>query len=90
MPQASVVRNPKQREEYFREQFAWDGGNNHPHWATVDDCRVGFLTFEVFEEQKRANVNNFYVIPERRRQGCGTAMSQWLFSYLDRLGGGTN
>ena len=86
MPQASVLRDPGQREAYFQEQFAWEGGNNHPYWAMVDDCRVGFVAFEVSEEQKRAKVNNFYVVPEKRRQGYGTAMVQWLFSYLDGLG----
>lgn len=86
MPQAIVVRDPKQRDAYFQEQFAWDGKNNHPHWAIVDDCHVGFMTFEVSKEQKGARVNNLYVVPEKRRQGYGAAVVQWLFSYLDGLG----
>ncbi len=86
MPQAIVVRDAERRDAYFQEQFAWDGKNNHPWWAVVDGCRVGFMAFDVFREQKRARVNNFYVTPERRRQGYGTAMMEWLFSYLDGLG----
>jgi len=86
MPQAIVVRDSGQREAYFEEQFAWDGGSNHPHWAMDDQSRVGFLAFEVSEEQKRAQVNNLYVVPERRCRGYGAAMVQWLFSHLDSLG----
>ena len=86
MPQAIVLRDAPARDAYFQEQFAWDSGNNHPHWAMVDDCRVGFMTFEVSKEQKRAKVNNFYVVPQMRHQGYGSAMVQCLFEYLDSLG----
>lgn len=86
MPQAVVVRELKQRDAYFQDQFAWDGKNNHPHWAVVDDCRVGFMTFEVVKEHKGARVNNLYVVPEKRRQGYGAAMVQWPLSHLDGLG----
>lgn len=86
MPKADVVRVPVQREIYFQEQFAWDGGNNHPHWAIADNRRIGLMAFEVSDDQKRAKVNNFYVIPEKRRQGYGTSMVQWLLSYFDELG----
>lgn len=86
MPKAIVVRDPEQWEAYFQEQFAWDGGNNHPHWAIIGDLHVGFMAFEVSDDRERAKVNNFYVIPEKRRQGHGTAMVQWLFSHLDSLG----
>jgi ribosomal protein S18 acetylase RimI-like enzyme len=86
MPRPVVVRDPAQWEAYSREQFAWDGGNNHPHWAIVDDSHVGFLAFEVSEEQRRARVNHVYVVPGKRRQGYGTAIVRWLFRHLDRLG----
>lgn len=86
MPSASVVRTPERRCAYFEEQFAWDGGNNHPRWTVVDGEPLGFLAFEVFEIEKRASISNFYVVPGRRRRGYGTAMVQWLFSHLDSLG----
>ncbi len=31
-------------------------------------------------------VNDFYVLPEARRQGYGRAMVQWLLAHLDSLG----
>jgi ribosomal protein S18 acetylase RimI-like enzyme len=86
MPKAEVVTDPERREAYFHARFAWDGGNNHPHWAIVGTRRVGVLAFEVSDDQTRARVNDFYVVPEERRRGYGTAMVRWLFSYLDRLG----
>jgi len=85
MPKSIVIQDIKRREAYFEQEFTWDGGSNHPHWAIVENSHVGFMTFEVSKEQKIATVNNLYVIPDRRRQGCGTAMVQWLFSRLDRL-----
>ena len=86
MPKARSVRDPEQRETTFRAEFDWDGGNNHPYWAMVDRRWVGFMAFEVSDDQRQARVNNFYVVPAERRKGYGTAMAQWLFSYLDNLG----
>jgi len=87
MPKADVATDPDKWEAYFQDQFAWDGGNNHPHWAILDDDRrIGFMTFEVSDDDVCARVNDFYVVPEERRKGYGSAMVQWLFSHLDSLG----
>jgi ribosomal protein S18 acetylase RimI-like enzyme len=86
MPKSNVVNDPDQWEAYFQKEFAWNGRNNHPHWATVADERIGFMTFEVVGNQKQAIINNFYIIPDKRRQGYGQVMVQWLFSHFDNLG----
>ncbi|MBN1811000.1 MAG: GNAT family N-acetyltransferase, partial [Anaerolineae bacterium] len=46
----------------------------------------GFVSLEVFTAQKRVFVGNFYIIPEERRKGYGTAMVAWLLSRLDSIG----
>ncbi|MBN1810949.1 MAG: GNAT family N-acetyltransferase, partial [Anaerolineae bacterium] len=86
MPRSAVVQDAERGEAYFRGEFAWNGGNRHPYWALVDGCPIGFVSLEVFTAQKRAFVDNFYVVPEERRRGYGTAMVAWLFSLLDDLG----
>ena len=86
MPKANVIKDPEQREAYFQERFAWDGGNRHPHWAVAEGRRIGFIMFEVAGDQKRAWVEDFYVLPEVRRKGYGTAIVQWLSTHLDSLG----
>ena len=86
MPNSTVVRDTEQRDAYFQEEFAWDGGNRHPYWALVDGRLVGFVSFEVSEAQRCAFVDGFYVVPEERRKGYGRDLVAWLFSHLDRLG----
>jgi ribosomal protein S18 acetylase RimI-like enzyme len=86
MPQSIVVRDPQRKEAFFQDEFSWDGGGNYPHWIVADGCRVGFVTFQVSRERKRARINNFYVVPEKRRRGHGSAVVRWLFSYMDGEG----
>ena len=86
MPQALVLQDPERREAHFQDNFAWDDGNRHPHWALVNNRPIGFMSFEVYEETKRAVVDDFYVDPQYRRKGYGSAMVKWLFSHLDNRG----
>jgi hypothetical protein len=74
-PKSTVVNDPGRWEACFREQFAWDGGNHHPHWAVVDDQPVALMAFGVSVEQKRATVSSFCVIPDERRKGYGTMVA---------------
>jgi ribosomal-protein-alanine N-acetyltransferase len=86
MPKSVVLQDAEWREAYFREEFAWDGGDRHPYWALVDGRPVGFVSFEVSEGQKHAFIDNFCVVPEERRKGYGRDLVAWLFSHLDSLG----
>ena len=58
MPKARVVRDPELWEAYFQDQFAWDGGNDHPHWALAAGRHVGFLAFQVSDDREWAAVNH--------------------------------
>src|SRR5215216_4788504 len=85
MPYAAVIKDQKSREAYFRECFTWDGGNHHPHWAIADGQRVGFASFEVSPATKSATIASFYVFPNERRKGYGTALMQALYEQFDKL-----
>jgi ribosomal protein S18 acetylase RimI-like enzyme len=86
MPHADVLQDAKRRERYFRDEFTWDGGNQHPYWVIVDGHQVGFIAFSVDLERKTAYIEDFYVLPEARRRGNGTAMLQTLYQQLDAIG----
>jgi ribosomal protein S18 acetylase RimI-like enzyme len=85
MPHTLVVKDQERRKVYFQESFTWSGGNRHPHWAMVDGRRVGFISFEVSSVNNSATVANFYVFPNERRKGYGSALMQALYEQLDKL-----
>ena len=86
MPKAASLQTPEARDAYFAREFTWAGGNDHPYWAIADDTYVGFIAFEVELTSKFACINNFYIVPEARRKGNGSALMQWIFTHLDSLG----
>jgi ribosomal protein S18 acetylase RimI-like enzyme len=86
MPQSDVVKNPERREAYFRECFTWAGGNRQPYWAIADGRRVGFVTYTVDAAKHSASIDDFYVMPDARRRGYGTAMVQAVYAQLDTHG----
>lgn len=86
MPKAGVLKDAASREAYFRKEFGPDGTNKALFWAVQEGRRAGFVHFTLYEDEKRAYVEDFYVLPEVRRQGCGTAIVRWLLAYLDGHG----
>jgi ribosomal protein S18 acetylase RimI-like enzyme len=80
MPKSDVVNDPARWEARFREQFG------QPYWMLEDGDPIGLVAFEV--AGKRARVDEFYVVPEKRRLGYGTVLVKWLFAHLDSLGVG--
>jgi GNAT superfamily N-acetyltransferase len=86
MPHAPVIHDAARRAAYFRERFAWEGGNRHPFWAVVDGRSVGFVSLALDEAKKLACINDFYVMPAERCKGYGSALVQALYRYLDEWG----
>lgn len=78
MPSSEVVNDPERWEACFHQQFA------QPYWMLEDDEPIGLVAFQVSEKQAR--VDEFYIVPERRRLGYGTILVKWLLTYLDSLG----
>jgi ribosomal protein S18 acetylase RimI-like enzyme len=78
MPKSDVFNDPERWEACFREQFG------EPYWMVEDGEPVGLVAFQVSDRQAR--VNDFYIVPERRRLGYGTVLVKWLCAHLDSLG----
>ena len=83
MPAADVVQNHVCRAAYFERRYSFEGKAGQPHWAVAGGQRVGFLMANVAEAERQAVVNDFYVLPEERRQGYGSAMVRALHEHLD-------
>ena len=86
MPQSDVVKNPDRREAYWRECFPWAGGHRQPYWAVADGRHVGFVAYTVEAAKHSASIEDFYVVPDARRRGYGTAMVQAVYAQLDTHG----
>jgi ribosomal protein S18 acetylase RimI-like enzyme len=86
MPHSDIVKCPARKEAYFRECFTWAGGNRHPYWAVASGRQVGFVAYTVDEAKKSASIDDFYVVPEERRRGHGTAIVQAISAHLNTLG----
>ncbi len=85
MPHSDIIQTPKKQEIYFRDCFTWVGGNFHPLWAVAQGRRVGFVAYNVDLDKKLAVINDFYLIPEVRRQGHGSAMVKAIYAQFDAL-----
>lgn len=78
MPRSDVINDPERWEAFFHQQFG------QPYWMLEDGEPIGLVAFQVSDLQAR--VDEFYIVPERRRLGYGTVLVKWLFTHLDSLG----
>ena len=76
VPEAPVSRDPRRAAAYLAEHFRFGDGDVALWWATLDGARVGFVRVERwFAEGERGGfIRDFYVRPEARRRGVGTAV----------------
>ena len=86
MPYSDVMNDPVRQEAYFAEQYTWAGGSGHPYWVLLDGRRIGLVNFSISPNEKRAEVEDFFVIPEERRRGYGTEIMRWVFRQFDMHG----
>ncbi len=86
MPGASVLKDTASQDAYFQEEFPWTDEHQHPSWALLDGRRIGFVNFALIHAEKRADIDDFYVIPDQRRRGCGTQIVRALFQIFDAQG----
>lgn len=86
MPYSDVMNDSVRQEAYFAQQYTWAGGNGHPRWALLDGRRIGIVNFSIYPDEKRAEIEDFYIIPEERRQGNGSEIMRAVFRHFDSLG----
>ena len=86
MPHSDILKNHESREAYFQERFAFGDGDLRLCWGVIDGRKIGFVAFVMNEAKHSAMIEDFFVAPEFRRQGYGTAMVRAVFAKLDQLG----
>lgn len=84
MPTADVLQSTERRDAYFHQTFSWQ--QVPPQWAVVSDERIGFVHYTLALDQRRATIENFYVLPNQRRRGYGTALVRALYGQFDAAG----
>jgi ribosomal protein S18 acetylase RimI-like enzyme len=84
IPNSEIWRDVKLQNAHFQQEFDWDDLNCRPHWLKSADQIVGFINFAVFPP--RAEIDDFFIIPEARRHGYGTQAVRALFKHFDELG----
>jgi ribosomal protein S18 acetylase RimI-like enzyme len=86
MPHSDLVKSHEGREIYFQERFSFENDSLNLFWAVEDGRKIGFVAFSVNEAKHSAMIEDFFVLPEFRRRGHGSAMVNALSSETDKLG----
>jgi ribosomal protein S18 acetylase RimI-like enzyme len=88
VPDAPVARDPRRAAAYFAEHFRFGDDSAFLWWAMSDAVKVGFVRVELWltEDERGGFVRDFYIRPDVRRQGLGTAVVQAIRSVAERDG----
>jgi len=82
MPHSPVVQDANEGEKYFTNRFSWDGKNGQPYWVLANGEQVGFLMFRFLYDGNVAQVHDFFILKEHRREGIGSQAARELLSLL--------
>jgi GNAT superfamily N-acetyltransferase len=88
-PRSAVVHDPAYRERYFEGRFPHGADRASQWWAKAGEDIVGFANIELAQDDVGAAVGwikDFYISPERRRQGHGAAFAGLLFRWFEEQG----
>jgi ribosomal protein S18 acetylase RimI-like enzyme len=86
VPEADFLGDAVLAEAEYRDRYRWSGESLNPFWAMIDERIVGFLMFRLHDDGRGAYLHDFYIVPEHRRQGYGTALFRTLRMHLAGLG----
>lgn len=88
VPDAPVARDPRRADAYFAEHFRFGDDTVALWWALVDAAKVGFVRVERWttEDERGGFIRDFYIRPDVRRQGVGTAVVQAIRAVAERDG----
>jgi len=84
MPHADTVRSSDRRDSYFVERFPLSCSAPRVFWGVSDGTPVGFISVSI--SGITAKINDFYVIPSRRRSGVGSFLLRSAIEVTDSLG----
>jgi ribosomal protein S18 acetylase RimI-like enzyme len=86
MPKATAMQTPETFDAQFQNTFEDKRDDCLLHIAFEGDQPVGLFLFQIASDQHQAAILEFYVRPQNRRKGVGSAMVHWLLSKCDDLG----
>jgi len=84
MPHADTVCTSDSRDSYFADRFPLSSTEPRVFWGLSEGSPVGFISFSI--SGTRAEINDFYVVPARRRRGIGTFLVKSAIETTDSLG----
>ncbi len=84
MPHADTVCTSDSRDSYFADRFPLSSTEPRVFWGLSEGSPVGFISFSI--SGTRAEINDFYVVPARRRRGIGTFLVKSAIEITDSLG----
>ena len=88
VPEAPVARDPRRAAAYFAEHFRFGDDTVALWWALVETATVGFVRVERWhtEDERGGFIRDFYIRPDVRRRGVGTAVVQAIRAVAEREG----
>lgn len=88
VPDAPVARDPRRAASYFAEHFRFGDTAVSLWWALADAAKVGFVRVDRWttEDERGAFIRDFYIRPDARRRGVGTAVVQAIRAEAERDG----
>ena len=84
MPHADTVCTSDSRDSYFADRFPLSSTEPRVFWGLSEGSPVGFISFSI--SGTRAEINDFYVVPAKRRRGIGTFLVKSTIEITDSLG----
>lgn len=86
MPHSDLIQSHEGRENYFQERFPVEDASLNLFWAVENGRKRGFVALSVNAAKHSAMIEDFFVLPDFRRQGHGSAMVKALSLEMDNLG----
>ena len=84
MPTADTVCASDRRDAYFADRFPLSSSGPRVFWGLSEGSPVGFASVSI--SGTNAKINDFYVVPSRRREGIGSFLVQTVTEITDSLG----
>ena len=84
MPHADTVSTSDGRDSYFADRFSLSNTEPRVFWGLSGGSPVGFISFAI--SGASAKINDFYVVPSKRRRGIGTFLVKSAIEITDSMG----
>ena len=88
VPDAPVSRDPRRAAAYLTDLFRFGDETVSLWWAMSESAKVGFVRVELWhtEDERGGFIRDFYIHPDARRQGVGTAVVRAIRAVAERDG----